>query len=174
MENIDKMEKQKIRKNIEYIVTAWNFNRDLSSVMRENMVAQILRNKIDTLAPSLSKITPDGLLLFCSLCSDGNSGLAMMLLKEIYMRRQKTILRNIRQNIWMPIGAGCVVAVCSDLDYPIMQDGRFRKKYERLWEGQVLSDGRNGVDTEEFWNEILRNEILSTRLDLTYVERTGK
>lgn len=124
---------------------------------------KILRSKLkySEKLVQLGKIVPDGLIVYCINCAEGNPGIAQLILKEILSSNKRTVKSCIKNGTSLPIELHKMAKVTTVLGqvHPFMSIPEVYDYYSKLWlEQKVTSrEGRtdNKVNTAEYWEEVL-------------------
>ncbi len=132
---------------------AWNFatfdGKDMEMSQEYNhssFIAQVLRKKMEVFKIPVQ--LPDYLLAIIELCTQSNPGVSQVMLKEIL-----AAIPNLQPGHKVtPEDFNRVYTA----DFPTMENPRWEKHFEKLWDAQKNSEGENLCDTVDWWMELFK------------------
>lgn len=146
---------------INEVINLWKRNEPLPTEISTDFIYRILDLKLQW--AGLRHIIPDYLIVIVSMLAGGNPGASQIMLKEILMHSRKSVSEHYREDKLIP--ASVFVSWYLNQPYiPILLNPEVSQKYDRVWLEQKLPDGANGVDTQEYWQELKVESLDKARL----------
>lgn len=112
----------------------------------KSFIAKVLRKKMEVFEVPVN--IPDHMLVLIELCTEGNPGIAQLMLKEVLSR-----IPNLKPDYTIQ-STDFARVYC--VDFPIVEIPQWREYFEKLWGAQKDSNGNNMCDTVEWWTEVFK------------------